>query len=126
MDTTGKAIKCMVVTPERVVLDATVDFVAVPMFDGELGILADRSPLTGRLGYGEMRTTHGGATHRFYIEGGFVQVRSNVVSILTPKAVPVSNIDTASLQNQIANLTGTALVKAKAQLHVANKGSSQH
>ncbi len=98
METSGKSLKCMVVTPERVVLEATVDFVAVPMFDGELGILADRSPLTGRLGYGEMRATQGGTTQRFYVEGGFVQVRSNVVSVITPKAVSVGNIDTTSLQ----------------------------
>lgn len=121
METSGKTLKCMVVTPDRVVIDETVDFVAVPLFDGELGVLADRAPMTGRLGFGEFRTTQGGKTQRYYVEGGFVQVRSNVVSVLTPKAVAVSNIDVASLNAQIPTLTGVALTKAKAQLHVAAK-----
>lgn len=124
MDTTNKSLKCMIVTPERVVLDETIEFVAVPMFDGELGILADRAPMTGRLGFGELRTTQGGKTERYYIEGGFVQVRSNVVSILTPKAVPVSDIKVSALESQLSSLTGSALAKAKAQLHVAQKSTS--
>ena len=30
-------LKCVVVTPERAVLDEPADFVALPMYDGELG-----------------------------------------------------------------------------------------
>ncbi|HQR06074.1 MAG TPA: ATP synthase F1 subunit epsilon [Gemmatales bacterium] len=126
MESTSKSLKCMVVTPEKVVVDETVDFVAVPMFDGELGILADHSPLTGRLGFGELRTSHGGTTHSYYIEGGFVQVNANVVSVLTPKAVAVKDINTAALDSQLSTLTGTALAKAKAQLHVATKTGMGH
>ena len=126
MESTGKSLKCMIVTPERIVLDESVDFVALPLFDGELGVLVDRAPLTGRLGFGELRTTHGGATHSYYVEGGFVQVRSNVVSVLTPKAVPVKDINTSALENQLPSLTGIALAKAKAQLHVANKSTAGH
>lgn len=126
METSAKSLKCMVVTPEKVVVDETVDFVAVPMFDGELGILADHSPLTGRLGFGELRTTHGGATHNYYIEGGFVQVNANVVSVLTPKAVAVKDINATALEGQLSTLTGTALAKAKAQLHVATRTTSGH
>ncbi len=121
METSGKTLKCMVVTPDRVVLDDTVEFVALPLFDGELGVLADRAPMTGRLGFGELRTSQGGKTQRYYVEGGFVQVRANVVSVLTPKALAVANIDVAKLNSQIPTLTGAALNKAKAQLHVASK-----
>ena len=32
-------LQCVVVTPERAVLDEPADFVALPMYDGELGIL---------------------------------------------------------------------------------------
>ena len=126
MESTGKSLKCMVVTPEKVVVDETVDFVAIPMFDGELGVLANRAPLTGRLGFGELRTMHGGATHSYYIEGGFVQVNANVVSVLTPKAVLVKDINIATLEGQLSTLTGTALAKAKAQLHVATKTTAGH
>ena len=76
----------MVVTPERAVLDEAVDFVALPMYDGELGVLPGRAPLIGRLGYGELRIRRGEETQRFFIDGGFAQVRANVVTVLTPRA----------------------------------------
>src|SRR6202171_4395259 len=91
--TTGRALQCVVVTPERALLDETVEFVALPMYDGELGILPGRAPLIGRLGYGELRIRHGAATRRFFVDGGFVQVRSNVVTVLTTRAVRGEEID---------------------------------
>jgi len=48
-----KHLQCVVVTPEQAVLDETTDFVAVPMLDGELGVLPGRAPLIGRLGTGD-------------------------------------------------------------------------
>src|SRR5215471_18977929 len=81
-------VRCVVVTPEKAVLDKTVEMVILPMFDGELGVLHGRAPLIGRLGAGELRLKTGAAVERWFVEAGFVQVRSNVVTVLTSKAVP--------------------------------------
>ncbi len=89
----GDRLNCVVVTPERTLLDDAVDFVALPLFDGELGVLPGRSPLIGRLGFGELRTEAGGTTRRFFLDGGFAQVRDNVVTILTNRALPAEQID---------------------------------
>ena len=59
-----QTIQCVVVTPERAVLDQAVDFVALPLYDGELGVLPGRAPLVGRLGYGELRIRHDSDTLR--------------------------------------------------------------
>jgi F-type H+-transporting ATPase subunit epsilon len=123
MDASGhKTLKCVIVTPERTVLDETVEFVALPLIDGELGVLPQRAPLTGRLGYGELRTTYHGSTRHYYVEGGFVQVNHDVVSVLTPKAVAVGELDAGTLGKQLASATGQAAAKLKAQLHLATKG----
>ena len=94
--TTNKTVRCVIVTPERAVLDAAVDFVAVPLYDGELGVLPGRTPLIARLGFGELRTVHGKKVERFYIDGGFVQIRADVVTVLTPKALPSAEIKLAT------------------------------
>ena len=101
MEATGKTIECVVVTPEKKVLDETVEFVALPLFDGELGILAGRAPLIGRLGYGELRTRKGDTEHRYYIDGGFAQVRANVVTVLTPRALRAEEIDSAAAERTL-------------------------
>jgi F-type H+-transporting ATPase subunit epsilon len=85
-ETPSAGLKCVVVTPERTVLDEPAEFVVLPMYDGELGVLPRRAPLIGRLGKGQLRLKLGGATKKFRLEGGFAQVRNNVVTVLTPKA----------------------------------------
>jgi F-type H+-transporting ATPase subunit epsilon len=129
----GKELQCVVVTPERAVLDEPVDFVALPMYDGELGVLPGRAPLIGRLGPGELRTRRGEQTHRYYVDGGFAQVKANVVTVLTPRAVPAGEINVAAAEQNLAEaqkpaqkgetLEGKlkAQEKARAQIRVARK-----
>ncbi|MCS7047446.1 MAG: ATP synthase F1 subunit epsilon [Gemmataceae bacterium] len=88
----------MVVTPEKAVLDTSAEMVVVPMFDGELGVLPGRQPLIGRLGFGELRTIQGKTTQRYFIDGGFVQVRGDVVTLLTARAVPAEELNAAAAQ----------------------------
>jgi len=79
-------LHCVIVTPEKAVLDETCDFIAVPMYDGELGVLPGRLPVIGRLGFGELRTKKGEIVHHYYVDGGFVQIKNNVATALTSKA----------------------------------------
>lgn len=88
-------LQCILVTPERTVRDEPADFVALPLFDGEIGIAPGRAAMIGRLGNGELRIRRGEQTERFYVEGGFVEVVADVVSVLTNRAVPAEDIDPA-------------------------------
>src|SRR3954469_5107983 len=94
--TIAGTLQCIIVTPEATALDTPADFVALPLFDGEAGVAPGRAPLIGRLGYGELRVRTGGTTQRFYVDGGFVQVANNIVSVLTNRAVPSSRLDPAA------------------------------
>ena len=85
-------VRCIVVTPERAVLDEFAEMVILPMFDGELGVLQGRSPIIGRLGAGELRLKTGETVKRYFIEAGFVQVRSNVITVLTSRAEEATKI----------------------------------
>src|SRR5215211_3966816 len=96
-----KSLRCVVVTPERAVLDEPADFVALPMYDGELGVLPGRAPLVGRLGFGELRLVRGNETRRYYVDGGFVQIRNNVVTVLTGKAFKAEELKPAELRDQL-------------------------
>lgn len=98
---TGKQIRCVVVTPEQAVLDESADFAAIPMFDGELGIMAGRSPLIGRLGTGEMRIKSGSHVRHLFVDGGFVQIRNDVVTMLTEKAIAADKLQVTALQAEL-------------------------
>src|SRR3954470_21936621 len=98
---TQSLLQCIVVTPERAVLDETCDFVALPMYDGELGVLPGRPPLIGRLGFRELRVVRGPVVHRYYLDGGFVQIRGNVVTVLTSKAVRAQDIKVPTVEGSL-------------------------
>jgi F-type H+-transporting ATPase subunit epsilon len=100
-------LQCVVVTPEKTLLDETVDFVALPLFDGELGVLPGRLPLIGRLGYGELRTKSDQTIHRYFVEGGFAQVRDDVVTVLTNRALPAEQIDTVAASRELEHAQET-------------------
>jgi F-type H+-transporting ATPase subunit epsilon len=91
-----KVLQCIVVTPERTWLDELVDSVVLPAYDGEIGILHGHTPLIARLGYGELRTKNGDAVQRYFVDGGFAQVRDDVVTVLTHRAIPAAQIDPAA------------------------------
>ncbi len=82
-----------VITPEKAVLEGEATFVAIPAWDGEIGILAHRAPLLAKLGVGWLRADTPQGKHAFLIDGGFAQVVDNKVSVLTEKAQVAEEID---------------------------------
>jgi F-type H+-transporting ATPase subunit epsilon len=92
VEATSRTVRVVVVTPERAVLDEFAELVILPMFDGELGVLPGRAPIIGRLGAGELRLKTASVVKRYFVEAGFVQVRSNVVTVLTAKAEEATKI----------------------------------
>jgi F-type H+-transporting ATPase subunit epsilon len=97
----SRSLQCVVVTPERAILDERADFVALPLYDGELGVLPGRAPLIGRLGYGELRIRRASTTQRFFVDGGFVQVRDNVVTVLTSRSMKAADIDPVAVKRTL-------------------------
>ena len=128
-------LHCTVVTPERTIYDQPAEFVAMTLYDGEIGIAAGHTPLIGRLGYGEMRVRREGEhVDRYYIEGGFVEVLDDVVSVLTQRAIPAGEIDAAVAREQLLSAQSRRAVtpeavatrdrivaQSRAQLHVAER-----
>ena len=125
-------INCIVVTPEQTLLEEKTDFVALPLFDGEIGVGKGHSPMIGRLGFGEMRLKTEGKIQRFYVDGGFVQIADNIISVLTNRAIPASDLDAEAARKQLATAQGRPantpelmeirdrlVLQARAQLRVA-------
>lgn len=127
---------CIVVTPEATVLEEKTSFVALPLHDGEKGIGPNHAPLIARLGCGELRLkTESGETTRLYVDGGFVQISDNTVSVLTDRAMPSTEVneeaardllETAKTQKAASDEQIDAREKtinqARAQIRVAQRG----
>lgn len=84
--TAADGLHVTVISPEKTIFDGEADAVVAPAWDGEIGILRGHAPLMAVLGSGELRVTRGGAVEHFHVEGGFIQVTRNVVTVLSEKA----------------------------------------
>ncbi len=138
--TTHHSLRCVVVTPEKALLDEIAQFVVLPMYDGELGVLPGRMPLIGRLGFGELRIKQGDQVKKFFVDGGFAQVRADVVTVLTSRALEAEKIDVSAAENALQQALAARTTtpeeteanyrtqqRARAQLQVAGRGvSSSH
>lgn len=117
-------LQCIIVTPESTVRDTPADFVALPLFDGEIGIAPEHSPLIGRLGFGELRVQQGDQVARYYVEGGFVEVFNNVVSVLTGRAMAADKLDPNEARQQLAAALSKK-ARAPAELDARDRALAQ-
>lgn len=125
----SKSLHCNVITPERQVLECDATFVALPAFDGEIGFMNNRAPLLGKLGLGELRVTTDDGERRFFLDGGFVQMLDNQLTILTERAEEASDLDAAAIDRELTDalaLSGAdptardiAVRRAKARKRIA-------
>lgn len=126
------SLRCVVVTPERTELDREAEYVSLPMFDGELGVLKGRAPMIGRLGFGTLRLQTAAGPERYYVDGGFAHVEGDVVNVLTGKAIPVDLLDGEEARSALdaaqdmpgstpeeSQLKDTALRRARGQLRAS-------
>jgi len=119
-------MKCIVVTPEATILDVEATFVALPLYDGEIGIGENHTPLVGRLGYGELRINSDKETTSYCVEGGFVEVLNNTVSFLTNKAVPSDSLDLVESRTELESaLQKTAMTEDQLNLKAQNVAAAR-
>lgn len=83
----ANTLKVAVISPERTVYEGEADMVVAPAWDGEVGVLRGHAPMLVLLGTGNLRVTSGGAEQRFRVEGGFMQVSDDIVTVLSERAV---------------------------------------
>jgi len=89
-------LKLEIVTPEKRVVDETVDSVTVPTLSGEAGILPSHAPLISALKPGILSFTNKGMTEKLAVAGGFVEVSSDMVSVMTDLAENAADINVES------------------------------
>src|ERR1700761_6702358 len=95
-------LQVRLVTPDRVLLDATADAVELPAMSGYLEALYGAAPLLAELGAGEVRL-HGGTSgdQIFFVAWGFVEVLPERVTILAETALHPDEIDPAAAQGEL-------------------------
>jgi len=98
----SELLKVRLVTPDRVLVDATAEAVELPSMSGYLEALYGHAPLLAELGAGEVRL-HGGTSgdQKFFVAWGFVEVLPERVTILAETALHPEEIDVAQARQEL-------------------------
>ena len=92
------------VSPERLLLSEAVDMVTVPGTEGDFGVLAGHAPVMTTLRPGVINVDDAGRPQqRIFVRGGFAEVTPKGLTILAENAIPLAELDTAMLDQEIAN-----------------------
>lgn len=104
-----------IVTPDKVVLETSADYVGAPGVDGDFGILPHHIPLLSAISIGELYYRQGTQTHWAFLSGGFLEVNDNKVTILAESAELATEIDIDRAQQ--------ARERAEARMRSENMGT---
>lgn len=98
----GGKFAVRLVTPDRMLVDATADAVELPSASGYLEALYGHAPLLAELGAGEVRL-HGGNSgeQKFFVAWGFVEILPERVTILAETAMPPNEIDRGKAEQEL-------------------------
>lgn len=98
-----------VITPEAIVLDQSVESAVVPATDGLTGILPRHAPMVVALDAGVLKCVAAGREQRLFVAGGFAEVQSDTVRVITQASERPTDIDVERAQR--------AAERARERLH---------
>ncbi|TWT27660.1 F0F1 ATP synthase subunit epsilon [Planomicrobium sp. CPCC 101110] len=93
-----KTIAVNIVTPDGPVYDSEVSMVIGVTATGEMGVLPGHIPTVAPLGIGAVRLKKDNSTELVAVNGGFLEIRPEKVTILAQSAERATDIDLARAQ----------------------------
>src|SRR6202043_2948677 len=96
-------LKLEIVTPEEKIYSEDVDMVTLPGAEGELGVYPKHVPVLTRLEQGEVRVIKAGRETAMAVGEGFVEIKTDGVSVLTDMALEAEKIDIEAAEKAVAS-----------------------
>lgn len=109
-------VHCDIVSAEEKVFSGLVEILVCSGEQGELGIKPGHAPLLTRLVPGPVNMVmQNGKAEVVYVEGGYLEVQPNLVTVLADTAVRAADLDEAEAQK----------AKDAAEREIADKAASK-
>lgn len=97
----ANTLRCSVVTPSSVALDAEATYVSFQAFDGQKGVMPGASPFLTRLGTGMLTVNGAKGSTTMVVDGGFAQMQGDTLTLLADSAIAAESIDGKSAVTEL-------------------------
>ncbi len=92
------------VSPEKLLLSDAYEMVVVPGAEGDFAVMAGHTPITSTLRPGVISIYEGDTEKdRIFVNGGFVQVSDDKITVLAEEAIHVADLNRSDLEQRIQN-----------------------
>ena len=97
--------RIVLLTPKAKLLEVRAGSLVLPAFDGQLGILRNHSPMLSELGFGimQVREMADRPDAFFIINGGFVRVSENHVTVLAYEVTTFEGKDDEAIESMVSH-----------------------
>ncbi|MCE8520305.1 F0F1 ATP synthase subunit epsilon [Ruegeria pomeroyi] len=106
------------VSPERRLASLQVSAVQIPGADGDMTAMPDHAPTITTLRPGVLKVEGPEGTSEYLVTGGFAQIGADTLSVLAEKAIPVTEVTRAHLDELISEARSSHEA-AKGQEHTS-------
>jgi F-type H+-transporting ATPase subunit epsilon len=89
------------VSPTRLVFSGEAEQVDVPGAEGDFGVLPGHAPFISKLRPGALTIRNGADVKRYFVREGFAEVNPEGLTVLAETAVPVEDVDRATIDEAI-------------------------
>lgn len=98
-------IHCDIVSAEKQIFSGLVEMVVATGTLGDLGVAPGHAPLLTELIPGPVRCVlRDGGEEIYYVSGGYLEVQSNIVTVLADTAIRAGDVDEAAAQQAIEDV----------------------
>ena len=108
-------LKLEIISPKEKVFSTEAKQVVLPTESGEIGLLTGHIPLVTQLKLGALKVINESSQETFAIQGGFAQLVSDKISILTDEAIAASDLEASAIEASI-NAVEKQLASAESAL----------
>ena len=124
------AVPTRLLSPLGPLFEGESDFIVARGTGGEFGVLPGHAPLLTWLKPGELMLRHDQKEEFFFLEGGYVEVLPNRVTILASRGLPAGQLDPTAAEearraaeeaiSKAANPGPNEVAELERQLEIAN------
>jgi F-type H+-transporting ATPase subunit epsilon len=94
-------LKLEIISPKEKVFSTEAKEVVLPTESGEIGLLTGHIPLITQLKLGALKVINESSQEVFAIKGGYAQLVSDKISILTDEAIASSDLEASEIEQRI-------------------------
>ncbi|MCB1496217.1 MAG: F0F1 ATP synthase subunit epsilon [Bauldia sp.] len=91
------------VAPEKLLISEPVNEVVIPGSEGYFTVLKGHASYMSTMRPGVVEVARGNARDRIFVRGGFADVNVEGLTILAEQAIPLEELDAATLAQEVQN-----------------------